>query len=66
MAELSTSEWIQVCSVIVVAIGILVGIILHFWPKKQNGEQMAGEIRSEVIASDINKFLLAFRIEQNF
>lgn len=58
LAELSTSEWIQVFGVIVVVIGILVGIILHFWPNKQNGEQMAGEIRSEIIANEINKFLL--------
>ncbi len=58
LVELSTGEWIGVWSVIVAAIGILVGIILHFWPKKQNDEPMAGEIRSEVIASELNKFLL--------
>ncbi len=34
---LSTSENIALCSVIVAAIAIIVGIILHFWPKKENG-----------------------------
>jgi len=58
LAELSPGDWIAICSVIVAAIGILVVIILHFWPKKQNGEQIAREIRSEVIASEINKLLL--------
>ena len=62
MAKLDTTQWIMIWAIIVpavlVIIGIIGGIIKHFWLKKQNGEQIAGKIRSEVIASEINKFLL--------
>ncbi|MHC4396010.1 MAG: hypothetical protein ACYS1A_10190 [Planctomycetota bacterium] len=58
LAKLTTANWIAILSVIVTAIGVLVVIILHFCPKKQNGEQIAREIRSENIASEINNLLL--------
>jgi len=56
MAKLDTTQWIMIWGMIIVP-PVLV-IIKHFWLKKQNGEQIAGKIRSEVIASEINKFLL--------
>jgi len=59
MAKLDTTQWIMIWGIIVPAVLVIIGgIIKHFWPKKQNGEQIAGKIRSEVIASEINKFLL--------
>jgi hypothetical protein len=59
LAKLTTGHWIAIWAIIVpVVITIGGGVIKYYWPKKQNGKQIVGEIRSEVIASEINKLLL--------
>ena len=58
MAKLDTTQWIMICGIIPPVLLIIGGIIKHFWFKKQNGERIEGKIRSEVIASEINKLLL--------
>ena len=58
MAKLDTTQWIMICGIIPPVLLIIGGIIKHFWLKKQNGEQIAGKIRSEVICNEINKLLM--------
>ena len=59
MAKLDTTQWIMTLGIIVPAVLVIIGgIIKHLWLKKQNGKQIAGIIRSEVICNEINKLLM--------
>lgn len=35
LGEMTASDWIGICSLVIA--GIAIPVILHFWPKKKNG-----------------------------